>query len=335
MRTRSALAVLGFLLVSAGCGSDDGPGPPTAPPPPSPPPVPGPTPPPPPDLPRPPESIMLRPDGVFYAPHQVIELTPGAAVQIEVVAYPRTVYLNEPAHFAPAPDWAAFTVETDAPPSVLQVRRWIERREVEGYSSDTGEMETRTVRVGIVELQAIEVGTGEHAQAIHEVRIGAPAGGFPGPFEIEVDSTPLRFRVVAPSPAVPCEEVGLTVRSDRRPQEPGQFFRRLFEDAGEFHSGSITVRAPGFGVGLRLVAPYRFRGGELTDAAWDPSAQRQTDEVRFPFFFAAGMDLRAVGGGFEQTFELGWFDELELVAHAPGCEPRRLRCDMRGSCFTD
>ena len=190
-------------------------------------------------------------------------------------------------------------------------------------------------QVGIIRLEALESGENTDPGQIHEIRIGAPTWGFPGPPEIEVDTTPLRFRVVAPSPTIPCEELVLTARSDRRSGDPGRFFRRLFKDPGEFHSGRITIRAPGFGIGLRLVVPYRFRGGELTDTDWDPSAQRQTDEIGFPFLFAAGMNLRSVGDGFEQTFELGWFDELEFEAYAPGCEPRRLRCTMRGSCFTD
>ena len=332
MRMRPAAAAVGFLLLTGGCGSEDGAHVPTAPPAPAPPPAPEPTPPPP--GPPPPDRVMLRPGGVFYAPHQVTELTPGASVQIEVTAHPPTFYLT-PDWIARTPDWASFTVETDAPPGVLRVRRWIERREVEHLLSDTDELTTRSVAVGVVELHAIELGAGEPAQAVHQVRIGAPAGGFSGPFEIEVDRTSLLFRVVPPTPAVPCEELALNVRSDRRSQEPGRFFRRLFEDADGFRAGRITIQAPGFGIGLRLMAPYRLRGGELTDAAWDPSAQRQTDEVGSPFLFVAGMDLRPAGSGFEQTFDLGWFDELEILTHAPGCESRRIRCDTRGACFTE
>ena len=322
MRTAPALALLGFLLATAGCGSDDGPPTPT-------------TPPsrwvPQPSLP-PPERLLLRLDGVFYAPGSVIELSPGNPIEIEVLVYPNTSFPLE----GPTPNWAGFVVETDAPAERLSIRRWIAWREVyEREDPETGDPTQVGVAVGIIRLEALESGETTDPGEVHEVRIGAPAGGFPGPPEIEVDPTPLRFRVVAPSLAISCDELALTADSDHRSGEPGGFFRRLFADAGEFNSGRITLRAPGFGAGLRLVGPYRFRGGELTDTEWDPSAQRKTDEIGFPFLFAAGMDLRAVGGGFEQTFELGWFDELELVAHASGCEPRRLRCDMRGSCFTD
>ncbi len=334
MRMRPAAAVFGVLLLTGGCGSEDGAHIPTAPPTPAPPPAPESPPPPPTGPPPPPDRVMLRPGGVFYAPHQVTELTPGASVQIEVTARPPTFYLS-PDWIARTPDWANFSVETDAPPGVLRVRRWIERREVELLPSDTDELETRSVAVGVVELHAIESGAGEPAQAVHQVRIGAPAGGFSGPFEIEVDRTALLFRIVPPTPAVPCEELVLNARSDSGSHEPGRFFRRLFEDAEEFRSGRITIQAPGFGIGLRLVAPYRLRGGELTDAAWDPSAQRQADEVGSPFLFVAGMDLRPVGSGFEQTFDLGWFDELEFLAHAPGCASRRIRCDAHGVCFTE
>ena len=332
MRTRPALAVLGFLLASAGCGSDDGPRTPTAP---SRAPVPEPTPPPP-DLPIAPERRLLQLDGVFYAPGSVIELSPHNPIEIEVIAHPVPTWTIPNWLGPPAPNWAGFVVETDAPAEKLSIRRWIAWREVhETEHPDTGEPVRIGAQVGIIRLEALESGETTDPGQIHEIRIGAPAGGFPGPEEIDVDTTPLRFRVVGPSPAISCEELTLTARSDRRSGDPGRFFRRVFAEAGEFNSGRITVRAPGFGVGLRLLAPYRFRGGELMDAAWDPSGQRQTDEIGFPFLFAAALDLRPVEGGFEQTFELGWFDELEFLAHAPGCEPRRLRCHTRGGCSTD
>lgn len=330
MRTRLVPAVLGILLATGGCGSGDSARTPTAPSPPAT----GPTPPPPGPPPPPVDRIKLRPDGVFYAPNRVTELIPGMAVQIELMAYPQTIY-RYPDWIARTPDWVNFTVETDAPPSVLRVRRWIERREIELPFLDTDETQTDSVAVGVVQIHAVDVGTIEQARAAHQVRIGAPPGGFPGPLAIEVDAAPLRFRVVPPSPAVPCEELAVTARSDRQPQEPGGFFRRLFENAGEFRSGRVTIRASGFGIALRLLAPYRLRGGELTDAAWDPSAQRRTDEVGSPLLFVAEMDLRPMGSGFEQTFDLGWFDELEFLAHAPECAPQRIRCDMRGACSTE
>ena len=316
MRTAPALALLGFLLATAGCGS------PTAPPGRW---IPEPSPP-------PPERLLVRLDGVFYAPGSVIELSSGNPIEIEVLTYPKASVPLE----AGTPNWAGFVVETDAPAERLLIRRSIAWREVyEREDPETGDPTQVGVAVGIIRLEALESGETTDPGEVHEVRIGAPAGGFQGPPEIEVDTTPLRFRVVAPSPAISCDELTLTAEPDHRSGEPGGFFRRLFEDAGEFNSGRITLRGPGFGAGLRLVAPYRFRGGELTDTEWDPSAQRKTDEIGFPFLFAAGMNLRAVEGGFEQTFELGWFDELELVAHAPGCESRRLRCSTRGSCSTD
>ena len=81
MRTAPALALLGFLLATAGCGSDDGPPTPTAPPrvtfPASPP---------------PPERLLVRLDGVFYAPGSVIELSPGNPIEIEVLVYPNTSF---------------------------------------------------------------------------------------------------------------------------------------------------------------------------------------------------------------------------------------------------
>ena len=115
----------------------------------------------------------------------------------------------------------------------------------------------------------------------------------------------------------------------------GRFFSRLFPEATEFHSGRITLRSSRFGVGLRLLAPYRFRGGELRDMGWDPSAQRKQDTTGHPFLFVAAMGLAPDSEGFEQTLMLGWFDDLEFLAHAPGCEPRRIHCDVHGVCYTE
>ena len=320
MSARWVLAVLACCLATAGCGSDDAP--PTAT---VPPPVPAPEAPPP-LPPRPPPTFVLRFEGVLHAPGQVIELTPGAAVELEVGTYP-PVYRSAQWGF---PDWGNFAVETDAPPESLSISHWIAWREVP-WPGDTGDdPSSHGVFVGIVRVEIPESAKPFDPERFHEMRIGSPPGGFGG--DVQVDRTPIRFRVVAPSPAISCDQWTLVAGDGRGWGEPGLFFRRLFGDAQEFASGRITLQAAGFGVGLRLVAPYRFRGGERTDAAWDPSAQRLADEVGFPYAFAAGMELRAVGGGFEQTFELGWFDDLEVVASSPGCEPRRLRCDLRGRC---
>ncbi len=204
MRTAPALALLGFLLATAGCGS------PTAPPrvtfPASPP---------------PPERLLVRLDGVFYAPGSVIELSPGNPIEIEVLVYPNTSFPLE----GPTPNWAGFVVETDAPAERLLIRRSIAWREVyEREDPETGDPTQVGVAVGIIRLEALESGETTDPGEVHEVRIGAPAGGFPGPPDIEVDTTPLRFRMVAPSPAISCDELTLTAEPDHRSGEPGGFF---------------------------------------------------------------------------------------------------------------
>jgi len=312
----SLTAVICCVVAGAACGAGDG--------------SPAPTAPPAPDLRQaPPGQERIRFDGVFYAPHQVLELRPGAGVELRVVADP-----GYPSIGPTPPQWTSFVVQTDAPPALLSLSREVRSRDVETIGP-TGESLTAQEYFGIVRIEVREPGDGVGNGQAYELRIVAPEDGFAEPEEIEIEATPLRFRVAAGEAPIPCDALTLTAWAEGGGGPAGRFFSRLFPDATEFQSGRITLRSSGFGVGMRLLAPYRFRGGELMDTGWDPSAQRKQDTTGHPFLFAAGMGLRPQAEGFEQTFALGWFDELEFEAHAPGCEPRRIRCDMRGGCFGD
>ena len=228
-------------------------------------------------------------------------------------------------------------VETDAPPELLSLSREVRSRDVEieiigpmGEESRTGQEYFGVVRIEV--SQPVEgVGIGQ----TYELRIAPPEDGFAEPPEIEVEEAPLRFRVAASEAPIPCGALTVMAQAQGGSGPAGHFFSRLFPDATEFRSGRITLRSSRFGVGMRLLAPYRFRGGVLADVGWDPSAQRKQDTTGHPFLFVAGMELVPDGEGFEQTFRLGWFDELDFLAHAPGCEPRRIRCDTRGACSTE
>ena len=72
MKTLLLAAVLGCVVAGTACGSGDGP----------------PTAPSPSDLFRRPSDgpALVRFDGVLYAPHQIIELRPGARTELQVVA---------------------------------------------------------------------------------------------------------------------------------------------------------------------------------------------------------------------------------------------------------
>ena len=178
MRTRPALAVLGFLLASAGCGSDDGPRTPTAP---SRAPVPEPTPPPP-DLPIAPERRLLQLDGVFYAPGSVIELSPHNPIEIEVIAHPVPTWTIPNWLGPPAPNWAGFVVETDAPAEKLSIRRWIAWREVhETEHPDTGDPVRVGAQVGIIRLEALESGENHGSRTNPRNPDRRPRWGFPRP----------------------------------------------------------------------------------------------------------------------------------------------------------
>ena len=313
-------AVIGWIVTGAACGAGDGspavpPRPPT----------------PPPDFGRPSDGpVLVRLDGVFYAPHQLIELRPGARMELQVVADP----LN-PSTGPTPPQWTSFVVKTNAPPELVSLSSEVRSRDVEIILEPTEESLTAQEYFGVVGIEVREPADGAGIGQTYELRIVAPGDGFAEPHEITIEATPLRFRVAAGEAPIPCGALTLTARVEGGRGPAGRFFSRLFPDATEFRSGKITLRSPRFGVGMRLLAPYRFRGGELMDTGWDPSAQRKQDTTGHPFLFVAGMELTPDHEGFEQTFTLGWFDELEFVTYAPGCEPGRLRCDTRGSCSAD
>ena len=297
MKPLSLAAVIGCAVAGAACG--DGSPAPTSP--------------------SPPGRERIRFDGVFYAPHQILELEPGARIELHVVADP-----GYPSTGPAPPQWTSFEVQTDAPPGLVSLSHEIRSRDVE-VLGPMDEMLTGQEYFGVVRIEVGEPADGAGVGQTYELRLVAPGDGFA--------ETPLRFRVAAGETPIPCDALVLTPEPAGGSGPAGRFFSRLFPDAADYRSGRITLRSPRFGVGMQLLAPYRFRGGELKDASWDPSAQRKQDVTGHPFLFLAGAELIPDGKGFEQTFDLGWFDALELLASAPGCEPRRLRCETRGGCF--
>ncbi len=296
MKPLSLATVIGCALAGAACG--DGSPAPTSP--------------------SPPGRDQIRFDGVFYAPHQVLELQPGARIELHVVADP-----GYPSTGPTPPQWTSFEVQTDAPPGLVSLSHEIRSRDVE-VLGPMDEMLTGQEYFGVVRIEVGEPADGVGVGQTYELRIVAPGDGFA--------KAPLRFRVAAGEAPIPCDALVLTGEPAGGSGPAGRFFSRLFPDATDYRSGRITLRSPRFGVGMRLLAPYRFRGGELKDASWDPSAQRKQDVTGHPFLFMTGAELISDGDGFEQTFDLGWFDALELLASAPGCEPHGLRCDTRGGC---
>ena len=313
MKTPLFAAVIGSMVAGAACG--DG--------------APASTAPPPPDLRAPPGVERIRFDGVFYAPYQILELRPGAPMELQVVADPGNLSTR-----ATPPQWTSFVVKTNAPPELVSLSSEVRSRDREIIREPSGESLTAQEYFGIVRVDVHEPADEAGIGQTYELRIVPPADGFAEPDEVEIEATPLRFRVAASEAPIPCDALTLTARAEGGRGPAGRFFSRLFPDATEFHSGRITLRSSRFGVGMRQLAPYRFRGGELMDTGWDPSAQRKQDTTGHPFLFVSGMELIPQAEGFEQTFALGWFDELEFEAHAPGCEPRRIRCDSRGACLT-
>ena len=316
MKPQSLAAVIGCLVAGAACGAGDDAPAPTAPPPP-------------PDLRPAPGRERIRFDGVFYVPHQILELQPGARVELRVVADP-----GHPSIETTPPQWTSFVLRTDAPPELLSLSHEIRSRDIE-VIGPMDESLTAQEYFGVVRIEVREPADGAGAGETYELRIVAPGDGFAEPNEIEIEPTPLRLRVAAGEAPIPCDALVLTAEAEGGSGPAGRFFSRLFPEATEFRSGGITLQSPRFGVGMRLLTPYRFRGGELMDTPWDPSAQRKKDATGHPVLFMVGAELMPDGEGFEQTLAFGWFDDLEFVTYVPGCEPRRIHCDTRGACFTE
>ena len=265
MKTLLLAAVLGCVVAGATCGSGDGP--PTAPPPPS-------------DLFRLPSDgpALVRFDGVLYAPHRLVELRPGARMELRVVADP-----GNPSTGPTPPPWTSFVVETDAPPELISLSREVRSRDVEILLEPSGESLTAQEYFGVVRIEVREPADGVGIRQTYELRIAPPEDGFAERLEIEIEATPLRFRVAAREAPIPCDALTLTAQAEGGRGPAGRFFSRLFPDATEFRSGRITLQSSRFGVGMRLLAPYRFRVGELMDTGWDPSAQRNRIRPAIPF----------------------------------------------------
>lgn len=318
MRSLPLVAVVGSVVAGAACGAGDEV--PTAPPAS-------------PDLrPAPPGLERIRFDGVLYAPHQILELRPGARVELRVVADP-----GHPSTRLTPPEWTSFVVETDAPPELVSLSREVRSRDVEIEIVGPMGEESRTAQdyFGVVAIEVREPADGLGFGQTYELRIAPPEDGFAEPPEVEIEEAPLRFRVAASEAPIPCAALTLMAQAEGGRGPAGHFFSRLFPDVTEYRSVRITLRSSRFAVGMRLLAPYRFRLGELMDTAWDPSGQRKEDTTGHPPMFVADMGLVPLADGFEQTFDLGWFDELEFLAHMPGCEPRRIRCTLREGCSSD
>ena len=208
-------------------------------------------------------------------------------------------------------------VRTDAPPAALSVSPSV---------SVVGSGEP-----GLVEVRALDGLASSDPTEMYRVwleedpqELWAPGWG-PG-----VDETPLHIAVVeAPSSPPPCETLELRARVGARRRDGGTRARLTFGPlANDFRSGTITLRTDHPETSLSLLSQYRMPYEDL-----DPESDRARVRYHvYPTTFAIGLGFRETGGGFEQTMTLGWFDELQLRAEAPGCDPVDLHCDESGRC---
>ena len=302
MRFRRAFGVITVLIVlAAGCTQTGGDSPPS---PVSPAPAPAPPP-------TPPE-LRLVPfgfGGPLFQPDATLRIERGTRLLIPVMTSFSS--LNGVGR------GVSILVRTDAPPAILSVSPSV---------SVVGSGEPGLVEVRALEGPASSDPTETYRLWLEEDPPGMWAPGWgPG-----VDERPLHIAVLeAPSPPPPCETLELRARAGARRRDGGTRARLTFGPlADDFRSGTITLRADHPETSLSLLSQYRMPYEDL-----DPESDRARVRYHvYPTTFAFGLGFRETGGGFEQTMTLGWFDELQLRAEAPGCDPVDLHCDDSGRC---
>ena len=290
------------VILAAGCQSSTGDSTslPVSPPPPAPAP--------------PPEEIRLFPAGFggpLFQPGGTLRLDPGGRILIPVMTR-----VSDFTNGGEKPG-LSILVKTEAPPEVLSVSSQVF---VGGWEDP-----------GLVEVQAAEGPSRGEPSAAYRLwleedpdEVWAPGLG------LDLDPTPLHIAVLeAPSPPPPCETLELRARAGARRRDGGTRARLTFGPlADDFHSGTIILRADHPETSLSLLSQYQMPYADL-----DPESDRARVRYHlYPTTFAFGLGLRETGGGFEQTMTLGWFDELQLRAEAPGCDPVDLHCDESGRC---
>ena len=290
------------LVLAAGCesGTGDSPSLPASPPPPAPE--------------APPEEIRLVPAGFggpLFQPNNTLRLAPGAVLHLPVMTA-----FNDFTRDGQNPGLSIF-VRTDAPPTVLSVspQIWVAGRS----------------EPGLVEVQALSDASSSEPPAVFRVWLEEdPAERWAPGWGLGLDTTPLRIGVVEPTaPTAPCERLELTGRVAPGIKDGGTRAGLTFGPlADDFRSGTITLVTDHPETSLSLLSQYRMPYADL-----DPESDRARVQFHlYPTSFAFGLKLRETPGGFEQTMSLGWFDELQLRAEAPGCDPVDLYCDESGRC---
>ena len=272
-----------------------------------------PAPPPPPGTPPPtaPE-VQLIPfgfGGPLFQPDTILRIAPGTRLVIPVMTSFSS--LNSVGR------GASVLVRTDAPQTVLSVSSSV---------SVVGSGEP-----GLVEVHALDSASSGEPPDTYRVWLEEdPAELWPEGWGPGVDERPLHLAVLeAPPPPPPCETLELRARVGARRRDGGTRARLTFGPlADDFRSGTITLRTDHPETSLSLLSQYRMPYEDL-----DPESDRARVRYHvYPTTFAFGLGFRETGGGFEQTMTLGWFDELQLRAEAPECDPVDLHCDESGRC---
>ena len=247
--------------------------------------------------------------GPLFQPDATLRVTWGTRIVIPVMT-------NAPRLVEAGPG-ASVIVRTDAPQSVLSVspKVWV-------AGSD---------KPGLVEVQTQEGSMTREASGTYRIWLEEdPADRWAPGWAPALDATALRIAVEETRPPPPvCETLELTAKVATGGKDGGERARLTFGPAGAtYRAGTITLLANHPETSLSLLSQYRMPYEDL-----DPESDRARVTYRpYPTTFAFGLGFRETGVGFEQTMSLGWFDELQLRAEAPGCDPVDLSCDETGRC---
>ncbi len=246
--------------------------------------------------------IPIQLEGLFVRPDTTLRITEGT----QVVVHAATDGLGRDFTNGGQGEGIPVRVRHDAPPD--QVTAGGEVR-VGGSSAP-----------GIVHIRALADDVKEPEATFSLWLEPVPGHQLSGGFVLEVDSTPLRFRVVDAHPA-DCGNVRIAARLDGARRAAGSFAAGLFgDDIEDYQVARLTIQTADPHLGVSLTAPYRERYAHLEE-------EERPNHSAFPATFALSATLWGVGDTLRQTFSLAYFAPLELTAESPGCEPIRVQCE--------
>ena len=189
------------------------------------------------------------------------------------------------------------TVDRSAPADQLLVP---EEVEIEGNAH------------GVVEIVGLEDGRSE-TESSYQITLLPPPEGLPVGVAFAEAATTFRVTLHDGDQQSGCRPLRLSASGER------------VDSRGGFSTARITMEGP-WNVALRFLEPYW--SDRLED--WEEPPDLPIDLSAIPPVTLAipnALSYRQLAaGGHRQQISLSWYDDLYLMAVAPGCEPVSLRC---------